>query len=99
MIDNRTLSAVTPVDDETSDVRFSVWIGRPPGDERPNAAAKAQQLAHAVIEQFEADIHIWAHQRYSDPPGLSQKEFEGFKALRHWAAQFYPDPAITPTLR
>ncbi|WP_194814125.1 Rieske 2Fe-2S domain-containing protein [Nocardia sp. XZ_19_385] len=92
MIDNRTLSAVTPVDDETSDVRFSVWIGRPPGAERSGAAAKAQQVAEAVIAQFEADIHIWAHQRYSDPPGLSQKEFEGFKALRHWAAQFYPTP-------
>ncbi|MFI6869415.1 Rieske 2Fe-2S domain-containing protein [Nocardia sp. NPDC050406] len=89
MIDNRTLSAVTPVDDETSDVRFSVWIGRP-ADERPTSEAKARQLAQAVIAQFEADIHIWAHQRYSDPPGLSQKEFEGFKALRHWAAQFYP---------
>lgn len=91
MIDNRTLSAVTPVDDSTSDVRFSVWIGRP-AEERPKSAARAQQLARAVIEQFEADIHIWAHQRYSDPPGLSQKEFEGFKALRHWAAQFYPEP-------
>ncbi|WP_433684915.1 Rieske 2Fe-2S domain-containing protein [Nocardia sp. CA-119907] len=106
MIDNRTLSAVTPVDDETSDVRFSVWIGRPHGNERPDAAAKAQQLARAVIEQFEADIHIWAHQRYSDPPGLSQKEFQGFKVLRQWAAQFYPDPtgtrmapAIAPTPR
>lgn len=96
MIDNRTLSAVTPVDDETSDVRFSVWIGRPHGDERPGAPAKAQQLARAVIEQFEADIHIWAHQRYCDPPGLSQKEFQGFKALRQWAAQFYPDPTGTP---
>lgn len=91
MIDNRTVSAVTPVDDSTCDVRFSVWIGRPAGGERPNSAAKAQQIAQAVIEQFEADIHIWAHQRYSDPPGLSQKEFEGFRALRCWAAQFYPD--------
>jgi 3-ketosteroid 9alpha-monooxygenase subunit A len=91
MIDNRTLSAVTPVDDETSDVRFTVWIGRTPGDDRPEACPKALRLAHGVIEQFEADLHIWAHQRYSDPPALSPKEFEGFRALRTWAAQFYPD--------
>jgi 3-ketosteroid 9alpha-monooxygenase subunit A len=91
MIDNRTLSAVTPVDDETSDVRFTVWIGRAHGDDRPAASSKAQRLALGVIEQFEADLHIWSHQRYSDPPALSPKEFEGFRALRTWAAQFYPD--------
>ena len=37
MIDNRTASAVTPVDDETCDVRFSVWIGRKPGDDRDHS--------------------------------------------------------------
>ena len=90
MIDNRTLSAVTPVDENTCDVRFSVWIGRPEGQEHPKAAERAQRLAQGVIDQFEADIHIWSHQRYSDPPALSQKEFDGFRALRHWAEQFYP---------
>jgi 3-ketosteroid 9alpha-monooxygenase subunit A len=95
MIDNRTLSAVTPVDEETSDVRFTVWIGRSPGDESAEMPRKAQQLAQGVIEQFEADIHIWAHQRYSDPPALSRKEFEGFRALREWAVQFYPDSPVT----
>ncbi len=30
MIDNRTISAITPVDESTSDVRFMVYIGRPP---------------------------------------------------------------------
>ncbi|WP_067895668.1 Rieske 2Fe-2S domain-containing protein [Nocardia vaccinii] len=90
MIDNRTLSAVTPVDENTCDVRFSVWIGRPEGQEHPKAAERAQRLAQGVIDQFEADIHIWSHQRYSDPPALSQKEFDGFRALRQWAEQFYP---------
>lgn len=90
MIDNRTLSAVTPVDEHTCDVRFSVWIGRTEGHDHPKAAERAQRLAQGVIDQFEADIHIWSHQRYSDPPALSQKEFDGFRALRQWAEQFYP---------
>lgn len=30
MIDNRTISAITPVDERTSDVRFTVYIGRTP---------------------------------------------------------------------
>jgi hypothetical protein len=44
-----------------------------------------------VIRQFTQDIHIWSHQRYSDPPALATAEYEGFTAIRKWAMQFYPD--------
>lgn len=91
MIDNRTMPAVTPVDESTCDVRFTVWIGRKPGEDGPGITEYGRAMAGFIIEQFEADINIWSHQRYSDPPALSRKEFEGFRALRRWAAQFYPD--------
>lgn len=96
MIDNRTISAVTPVDDATSDVRFMVYIGRTPGksvDPKHQARheAKAAEFGDEVIRQFAQDIHIWSHQRYSDPPALSTSEYEGFTAIRKWAMQFYPD--------
>lgn len=90
MIDNRTASAVTPVDDATCDVRFSVWIGRRPGDDRDHSES-ADRLARGVIEQFEADIAIWSHQKYASPAALSRGEYPGFTALRRWAEQFYPD--------
>jgi 3-ketosteroid 9alpha-monooxygenase subunit A len=93
MVDNRTISAVTPVDDSTSDVRFMVYIGRRPRDDSPRAEAKAQAFAQDVIGQFAADVHIWQHQRYSDPPALTADENEGFTALRKWATQFYPEAA------
>ena len=88
------MSAVTPVDDQTCDVRSTVVIGRPPGDrasgsEEPSRTAKT--FAQAIIDQFLADIHIWSHQRYSDPPALVRAEYEGFIALRKWATQFYPE--------
>jgi hypothetical protein len=86
MVDNRTATAVTPVDERTCDVRFSVWIGRAPGTDDEAAT----RYARAVIEQFEADIGIWAHQRYTDPAGLTIDEYPGFTALREWAQQFYP---------
>lgn len=94
MVDNRTISAITPVDERTSDVRFMVYIGRVPGrsaeqDER--AAAKARMFGEEVIRQFTQDVHIWAHQRYSDPPALATAEYEGFTAIRKWANKFYPD--------
>lgn len=44
-----------------------------------------------MIRQFTQDIHIWSHQRYSDPPALATAEYEGFTAIRKWAMQFYPD--------
>ncbi|WP_405494141.1 Rieske 2Fe-2S domain-containing protein [Nocardia sp. NBC_00511] len=90
MIDNRTISAITPVDDDTCDVRFTVWVGRLPEDDASVAPPKVERVMRAVIEQFEADVHIWSHQRYSDPPALSRSEYDGFTALRTWAAQFYP---------
>ncbi|MGE2692031.1 Rieske 2Fe-2S domain-containing protein [Mycolicibacterium pulveris] len=93
MVDNRTISAVTPVDERTSDVRFMVYIGRPtsPVNNPERAADKARQFGEEVIRQFTQDIHIWSHQRYSDPPALAGSEYEGFTAIRRWATQFYPD--------
>lgn len=94
MVDNRTATCVTPVDDETSDVRFSVWI-RKRSDLNPDeSAARAAEHARGVIEQFEADLAIWKYQKYSDPAALAPGEYEGFSALRNWATQFYPDPAL-----
>lgn len=93
MVDNRTISAVTPVDDRTADVRFMVYIGRPTGTVRDpvRAETKAREFGEEVIRQFTQDIHIWSHQRYSDPPALAGSEYEGFTAIRKWATQFYPD--------
>ncbi|MGV0718124.1 Rieske 2Fe-2S domain-containing protein [Mycolicibacterium sp. XJ662] len=93
MVDNRTISAVTPVDERTADVRFMVYIGRPKGAVRDPARAetKAREFGEEVIRQFTQDIHIWSHQRYSDPPALAGSEYEGFTAIRKWATQFYPD--------
>lgn len=91
MIDNRTISAVTPVDDRTCDVRFTVWVGRRPGDDSPEQPPKARLVSQAVIDQFAADIEIWRYQRYTEPPSLAAAENEGFRKLRRWARQFYPD--------
>ena len=44
MVDNRTISAITPVDHSTSDVRFMVYIGRKPGDSSPRAESKAHEF-------------------------------------------------------
>jgi len=90
MVDNRTALAVTPVDDTCCDVRFSVFIGKDPADGGEPSAELAAKMARYVIEQVEADIVIWSHQKYADPAALSRGEYPGFTALRTWAQQFYP---------
>lgn len=96
MLDNRTATAVTPVDDATCDVRFSVWIGRDPELSEEDSRRAAEKSARYVIEQFQADIVIWSHQRYADPAALARGEYAGFTALRRWAQQFCPDADRLP---
>ena len=91
MVDNRTISAITPVDEDTSDIRFMVYIGRVPGEDSAKADRKAQEFAQMVIDQFAADIEIWRHQRYTLRPALATSEYDGFTAFRTWANQFYPE--------
>ena len=85
MVDNRTISAITPVDERTCDVRFTVYIGR--------EHQRAQEFGQMVIDQFAADIEIWSHQRYRATPALAPSESDSFLAFRNWAAQFYPEKA------
>lgn len=91
MVDNRTISAITPVDEHTCDVRFMVQIGRVPGDDSERTRLRAEQFGQMVIDQFAADIEIWSHQRYQPNPALAPTEHDGFTAFRAWAAQFYPE--------
>lgn len=91
MVDNRTISAVTPVDEHTCDVRFMVHIGRV--DDSEKSERRATAFGQTVIDQFEADIEIWSHQRYRATPALAPSEQKSFTAFRTWAAQFYPESA------
>lgn len=88
LVDGRTVSGVTPVDDSTSDIWFASYIRR---HDAAYSESDAQFFAQEVLRQFELDIAIWQHQRYSDPPALATAEVEGFTTVRKWAKQFYPD--------
>ena len=96
MVDNRTISAITPVDEHSCDVRFTVYIGRRPGDDSAKTAERARLFGESVIEQFAADIEIWSHQRYQQSPALAPSESESFTTFRTWAAQFYPEGRAYP---
>ncbi len=82
-----SLTAVTPVDDERSIVRFSAWASKEDGQDDARVAKRQRN----AIGQLEADIAIWEHQRYTEPPGLATAEAAGFRDIRQWARRFYPE--------
>jgi nitrite reductase/ring-hydroxylating ferredoxin subunit len=85
----RTMVNATPVDDQVSDLFFTNWLSRLPGD-GPVVPDSLTRRLKLVENQFLADVRIWEHQRYTDPAGLAASEVRGFTALRRWAKRFYP---------
>lgn len=82
-----SLTATTPIDDETSVVWFTAWVSKEEGDDEEKVARRQR----SAINQVKADLRIWEHQRYTEPPGLATAEAAGFRDIRNWARRFYPE--------
>jgi phenylpropionate dioxygenase-like ring-hydroxylating dioxygenase large terminal subunit len=78
------VSATTPIDEETVEVRFTFFHS---GDEI--AAKIGVGFAAEVRRQFEQDVPIWEHKRFVPTPALAPSE-RPVTEFRRWAAQFYP---------
>jgi phenylpropionate dioxygenase-like ring-hydroxylating dioxygenase large terminal subunit len=81
---------VTPVDDGCTEIFATYWIDRIEGDvEDGRYQGRLDEAKRALPD----DINIWNHQIYLDPPALATEEAQGFRAIRRWSTQFYPEPA------
>ena len=92
MVDNRTISAITPVDESTSDVRFMVYIGRTPS--KDPAAGRGQGAGVRRRKSSGSSARTSTSGHTSAIPTRRRwraSEYEGFTAIRNWAMQFYPD--------
>jgi phenylpropionate dioxygenase-like ring-hydroxylating dioxygenase large terminal subunit len=91
---HRLAFTVTPVDDETSDLFYTVWWPRLPGDdsETPPPELRKQVEDRFMVTMWD-DLGIWRHQRYVEHPALAKQDAKPYKALRAWAQQFYEVPA------
>jgi 3-ketosteroid 9alpha-monooxygenase subunit A len=90
---HRIIFAVTPVDDTCSDMFYSIWWPRVPGDD---SDTPPQDVVDRVKKQFmgtmEDDLEIWRYQRYVEKPALATQDAAPYMALRKWAQQFYEVP-------
>ena len=87
MIDNRTISAITPVDECTSDVRFIVYIGRTPGkdpDPRRGQGAGVRPGSHPAVR---------AGRRHLAAPALLRSARAGHRASTRASPQFASGPS------
>jgi 3-ketosteroid 9alpha-monooxygenase subunit A len=91
---HRLIFACIPVDDETSNMFYSIWWPRSSGDtsdvppEKLRARVEKQHLS-TVWD----DLNIWRYQRYVEHPALSKVDAKPYMALRKWATRFYDVPA------
>lgn len=84
------IQATTPIAGDRSDLRGSVWARRPAGagDTPDDATALIIARQH---EELGKDIPIWERIRYVEHAPFAPEEARPQRALRKWAAQFYPE--------
>ena len=91
---HRLAFTVTPVERGLSDLFYTVWWPRLPGDGSPTPPPELrQQVEDRFMVTMWDDLGIWRYQRYVEHPALAKQDAKPYKALRDWAQQFYEIPA------
>ena len=79
------VTALTPIDDEHVDVRFSFMVTRDGGAD-PKSGVGAALIAD-VVKQVNQDIPIWENKVYRESPVLCAAD-KSITMFRRWASQF-----------
>ncbi|HVV31381.1 MAG TPA: Rieske 2Fe-2S domain-containing protein [Mycobacteriales bacterium] len=88
-----TVIACTPVDDDTTEVFGTYFVERIPGDEGTDRYAQRVVGLKAALPD---DLKIWNNQRFLERPALATNEAAGFRHIREWGQNFYPDGELGP---
>jgi hypothetical protein len=98
-LDTTILGAVTPIDAERVQQRFSVSFRRAGGADPPEALVRA--TLREIERQMAQDIPIWESKIYRPDPALCEGDGP-IARYRRWARQFYsnsPDPEAAQAQR
>jgi hypothetical protein len=88
LIDTALLGCSTPIDTDTTDVRFTYVVRSTP--EQPVSDSLATAFVDEVDRLAIDDLRIWEHKAYVVRPALAQGDGP-IMAYRRWAQQFYVD--------
>lgn len=88
LVETLLIGAVTPVDDEHVDVRFSFTIKKLGGRSITEGVGRA--FVAEISRQLEEDRPVWENKVYIDPPLLCDGDGPVGR-FRVWCKQFYPE--------
>jgi hypothetical protein len=88
LVETLLIGAVSPVDDEFVDVRFTFTIKKIGGRSLMKGVGKA--FVAEVSRQLEQDAPVWENKVFFDRPVLCDGDGP-FMLLRKWGKQFYPE--------
>jgi hypothetical protein len=90
----RLIFCCTPIDDEYSNMFYSIWWPREPGDVSDVPPAEiVDMVTKRFLRTVWDDLDIWRYMEFVEKPPLSKVDAEPYFALRKWAQQFYEVPA------
>jgi hypothetical protein len=86
----RLVFFTTPVDDECSDLFYSIWWPKGAGDtSEVISESDGERIRKEHLQTLWDDLEIWRYQVYVENPALAQQDAKPYGALRKWARQFY----------
>ncbi len=90
VVETLLMTTGTPIDAEHVDLRLAFTVR-----ERPEGGTSgvARAFIDEISRQFSQDIPIWENKVHLERPLLCEGDGP-IPALRRWARQFYPDPAV-----
>ena len=89
IVDALNVATTTPIDDETTQVRFNFTV-RKFDDERTTSSV-AEAFVAEINKQVQEDRPIWEHKRFLPVPALADTDGPILK-FRKWYSQFYAEP-------
>jgi phenylpropionate dioxygenase-like ring-hydroxylating dioxygenase large terminal subunit len=90
IVDALNVATTTPIDENTTQVRFNFTVKAAGGDAQM-ASNVAKAFIAEVNKQIEEDRPIWENKRFFPTPALADTDGP-FMRFRRWYSQFYAEP-------
>ena len=82
--------STTPTGIGTSDMFYTIWWTRPPGETDTEPPADlVERVTKEFLSTVDDDLMIWRHQAWIDNPAYSKEDAKGYATLRKWSQRFY----------
>lgn len=90
LIDTGLIGCNIPIDDESTEIRFTFVCRRQEGADDAGTTKMAQSFMDEIHRLAVDDLEIWEHKAYLARPALADTDGPILK-FRRWASQFYVD--------